>query len=178
MAFLWHCKAYFWIIFGTFSKVAHISSIHTTSSKGAIIPQTTMILPLKCFAQHALWKIKTIVWLPEGHTTPQNSPYPWHVLIPVAQLVLSQEAGNHGGRPPNIPWFPADPLQNPIVTQRQETHHSSKHNSDWLGSVEYGLSGTILTPLCLWQCMSRHQCLCASLPLQMYICMDDQRIFW
>lgn len=146
MAFLCHCKAYFWIIFGTFSKVSHISSLHMTSSMGAIIPQTMMILPLKCFAY-------CLTAWGSYYTREFSLPMACSYSCWYAQLVLSQEAGNHGGRPPNIPWFPADPLQNPIVlqwSQRQETHHSSKHNSVWLGSVEYALCSLLYVCGSVW----------------------------
>lgn len=74
-----------------------------------------------------------------------NYFYPLRVLFPTlvrAQLVLSQETGNLGERPPSVPRPPVEGRR-ALGPRRQETLHSSQHNGYSLGPAEY-------RPLCVY----------------------------
>lgn len=138
---LWHDIKHILHLYhlGTFSQIPY-----NTSFIDDIIPQDIVILPQKCLTLSGLLsgKRKTIVSLTWGHTTRQSSselclPFACSFSCWCAQLVLSQETGNLGERPPSIPRFPVDCCEAPWP-QGQETLHLSQYNSHCLGPVEYG----------------------------------------
>ncbi len=135
--------------------LSYISCSYMTSSIGAIIPQSMMILPQTlCLACCQVKERLLSNWLPQGHTIPWISgelflPFACSFSCWCAQLVLSQETGNLGERPPSIPRIPVDRC-GALWLHRQETLHLSQYNSYCLGPVEYGPAWYV--PSCVYKC--------------------------